>query len=33
MNISLRQLRSFVEVAQSRSFSRAAEHLSMPSPR
>lgn len=32
MNISLRQLRYFVEVAQSRSFSRASEHLSIAQP-
>ncbi|MBU2408939.1 MAG: LysR family transcriptional regulator, partial [Gammaproteobacteria bacterium] len=32
MNISLRQLRYFIEVAQSRSFSRASEHLSIAQP-
>jgi len=32
MNITLRQLRYFVEIAQSRSFSRAAEHLSVAQP-
>jgi LysR family nitrogen assimilation transcriptional regulator len=32
MNITLRQLRYFVEIAQSRSFSRAAEHLLVAQP-
>jgi len=32
MNITLRQLRYFVEIAQSRSFSRAAEHLAVAQP-
>jgi LysR family nitrogen assimilation transcriptional regulator len=32
VNISLRQLRYFIEIAQSRSFSRAADHLAVAQP-